>query len=117
MPPEATGEAEVRSQNSEVRMTWGLNWRFGDGGPRSAIFARSALVDLAAAAGAVDAGGAGVSAPMSAYAREFAAYSAPLLTRVVVGAFARRVRAHNRHCGSAHERGLIGARRGVAFCL
>ena len=92
----------------------------GMGDPEAQSWRVSALVVLvvlAAAAGAVDAGGAGVSAPMGAYARELAAYSAPLLTRVVFGAFARRVRAHNRHCGSAHERGLVGARRGVAFCL
>lgn len=88
----------------------------GMGDPEAQSSRVSALVELAAVVGAVDAGGAGASVPMSATLRELDAYSAPLPARVGFGAFARRVRAHNRHCGSAHERGLIGARRGVAFC-
>jgi len=76
----------------------------GMGDPEAQSSRVSALVELAAVVGAVDAGGAGISAPMSATLRELAAYSAPPTARVVFGATERRVRAHEQHWVHVHER-------------
>ncbi len=87
----------------------------GMGVPEAQSSRVSALIVLATAAGAVDAGGAGVSAPMSATLCELAAYSAPLPSRVEFGAFARRVRAHNRCSETVLRMNGIDLARGVEW--